>query len=73
MSNRSRERLPAQQPDRVLTVRQFAELNSLGLRTLKRLMAAGDGPPIVQLTRTRIGIRESDAAKWQAARLRQSA
>jgi predicted DNA-binding transcriptional regulator AlpA len=71
MSNKSRERqrLPAQ-PDRVLTLRQFAEINSLGLRTAKRLIAAGDGPPILQLTSKRVGIRQSDAARWQAARVR---
>jgi predicted DNA-binding transcriptional regulator AlpA len=68
-SSSSRQRIPAQ-PDRVLTVAQFAEMNSLGLRTAKRLIAAGNGPPILQLTSKRIGIRETDAARWQAARLR---
>jgi hypothetical protein len=32
-------------PDRVLTLDQFCELNSIGKNTAKRLIAAGDGPP----------------------------
>jgi predicted DNA-binding transcriptional regulator AlpA len=57
-------------PDRVLTLKQWAELNALSLRTAARLIAGGDGPPILRLSNRRIGIRESDAARWQAARLR---
>jgi predicted DNA-binding transcriptional regulator AlpA len=61
---------PALTPDRVLTLDQWCELNSLGRNTAKRLIANGDGPAIVQLSPRRIGIRESDAAAWQAARIR---
>jgi predicted DNA-binding transcriptional regulator AlpA len=72
MSTRSKERqrTPARVPDRVLTLKQWAELNALSLRTARRLVAGSDGPPVVQLTNRRIGVRESDTAKWQAARLR---
>jgi predicted DNA-binding transcriptional regulator AlpA len=65
-----RPRAPARVPDRILSLKQWAELNGLGLRTARRLVANNDGPPVVQLTNRRIGVRESDAAKWQAARLR---
>jgi predicted DNA-binding transcriptional regulator AlpA len=61
---------PALAPDRVLTLHQWCKINSLGHNTAKRLIANGDGPAIVQLSPRRIGIRESDAAAWQAARIR---
>ena len=61
---------PALTPDRVLTLDQWCKINSIGLNTGKRLIATGDGPAIVQLSPRRIGIRESDAAAWQAARIR---
>jgi predicted DNA-binding transcriptional regulator AlpA len=60
-------------PDRILTLKQWCSLNSIGITTAKRLIAAGDAPPIIQLAPRRIGIRESDAAAWQAARVRDSA
>jgi predicted DNA-binding transcriptional regulator AlpA len=51
-------------------LRRMCNLNSIGRNTGKRLIATGDGPAIVQLSPRRIGIRESDAAAWQAARIR---
>jgi hypothetical protein len=38
--------------------------------TGRRLVKAGDGPPIIAISTRRIGIRESDAAAWLAARVR---
>jgi predicted DNA-binding transcriptional regulator AlpA len=58
---------------RVLTVKECAQLNGISWMTLKRLIARGDGPVIIQLSPKRIGIRVIDNAKWQAARLRRSA
>jgi predicted DNA-binding transcriptional regulator AlpA len=60
---------PNRQPNRVLTLRQWADLNSLGYRTACRLLASGEGPKVIQLTERRIGIREADNEKWQQARL----
>jgi predicted DNA-binding transcriptional regulator AlpA len=57
-------------PDRVYTLREWAQLNALSLRTARRLVAEGNGPRIIQLTSRRVGVRESDAAAWQAARVR---
>jgi predicted DNA-binding transcriptional regulator AlpA len=67
---RQRELATARRPSRVLTLQQFAELNALSLRTVKRLIHNGKGPRVIQLTDRRVGIREDDAAAWQAARLR---
>jgi predicted DNA-binding transcriptional regulator AlpA len=65
-----RRREPALEPRRILTVREWAQLNSLGLPTARRIIAAGDGPKITQLTVGRIGIREDHAAEWQNSRVR---
>jgi predicted DNA-binding transcriptional regulator AlpA len=56
--------------DRVLTLRQWAELNSLGYRTAQRIIASGNGPKIVQLGDRRIGITEAHNREWQASRVR---
>ena len=57
-------------PNRVLTLRQWAELNSLGYRTAQRIIASGNGPKIVQLGDRRIGITEAHNREWQASRVR---
>jgi len=56
--------------DRVLTFRQWCELNGFSKATGIRLIRRGDGPPVLQLSTRRIGIRESDNAAWQASRVR---
>jgi predicted DNA-binding transcriptional regulator AlpA len=63
----------AHAPDRVLSFRQWYELNGISRTTAKRLVAAGNGPRIIRLAPRRIGVRESDAAAWQAARMRDGA
>jgi len=55
---------------KVLTIKQWAELNSLSFQTAKNMISAGDGPRIVQLTKRRIGIRVIDNRIWQEERLR---
>jgi predicted DNA-binding transcriptional regulator AlpA len=55
---------------RVLTLRQWAELNSLGVRTAKRIIASGNGPKITQLSDRRIGIQERHNEEWLASRVR---
>lgn len=70
-SNRSQRPLASKRlPHRILTLRQWAELNSLGVRTAKRIIAAGDGPKITQLSDRRIGIREDHNREWQDSRVR---
>lgn len=73
MTINSRQARPAHLPDRVLTLNQFCELNGISRTTVKRWIANGQGPRIIDLGPRRIGIRESDAAAWQAARVRESA
>jgi hypothetical protein len=60
-------------PHRMYTVPEWAELNSLGVRTAKRILASGNGPKITQLSERRVGIREDHNAEWQAARVRDRA
>jgi predicted DNA-binding transcriptional regulator AlpA len=55
---------------RVLSLRQWAALNGFSFMTAKRLIADGQGPQIIQVSRRRVGVRVIDNARWQAARLR---
>lgn len=48
----------------VLSFPQAAARSGIVKRTLERLIAAGDGPPVVQLTGRRVGILEADLAEW---------
>jgi predicted DNA-binding transcriptional regulator AlpA len=59
-----------QHPDRVLTFAQWCDLNGFSKATGRRLIKAGEGPVVLQLSARRIGIRESDNAAWQAERVR---
>jgi predicted DNA-binding transcriptional regulator AlpA len=56
--------------NRVLTLRQWAEINSLGYRTAQRILASGDGPKVIQLGERRIGITEAHNTEWQSSRVR---
>jgi predicted DNA-binding transcriptional regulator AlpA len=60
-------------PHRVLTLREWAKLNSIGYRTAHRLIASGKGPRLTQLSDRRVGVREVDNAAWQASRVRDRA
>jgi predicted DNA-binding transcriptional regulator AlpA len=54
----------------VLTIPEWAALNSLSLGSAKRLLKEGRGPRTIQLSSKRIGIRVSDNARWQEERIR---
>jgi predicted DNA-binding transcriptional regulator AlpA len=56
--------------DRVLPFLLWCKINGISPATGLRLLRAGDGPPIVQLSPRRIGVRESDNRAWQASRVR---
>jgi hypothetical protein len=74
MSDSNRRQRPlASEPRRILTLREWAALNSLGLTNAKQIIASGEGPKVTQLSKRRIGIREDHAAEWQAARVRDRA
>jgi hypothetical protein len=61
---------PIEHRDRVLSFRDWCRVNSFSPATGGRILASGDGPPVVQLSPRRIGIKESANAAWQAARTR---
>jgi len=55
---------------KILTVKQWAELNAISLWSAKKLIREGNGPRVVQLGERRIGIRVIDNARWQERRIR---
>jgi predicted DNA-binding transcriptional regulator AlpA len=64
------ERRDLEHRDKVLTFRQWCELNNFSVATGRRIINAGNGPTVLQLSPRRIGIRQSDNAAWQASRAR---
>jgi len=48
----------------VLTKKQVAKITGLGLVTLWKLHAAGDGPELIRLSPGRVGIRVDALRKW---------
>jgi hypothetical protein len=56
--------------NRVLTFSQWCELNALSTWTGRRLLRAGRGPKILQLSDRRIGVTLRANAEWQRARER---
>ena len=57
-------------PDRVLTFRQWCAVNAFSEATGCRILKSGNGPPVLDLSDRRIGIRESDNRAWQLSRQR---
>jgi predicted DNA-binding transcriptional regulator AlpA len=55
---------------RVLSMREWAALCGFSVDTGRRIIAAGDGPPLIQLSVRRIGIRLSDHIRWSDSRAR---
>jgi hypothetical protein len=56
--------------DRCLTFREWCQLNGIGERTGRRILASGNGPTVTQLTDKRIGITVRANREWQASRAR---
>jgi hypothetical protein len=52
------------------TKKQFAKQAGVSVRHLERLLAAGEGPPIVQLGVRRKGIADDDGETWLRSRRR---
>jgi hypothetical protein len=55
---------------RVMTLRQWCEVNGFSWATGLRLIKAGKGPVITQISDRRIGVTVANNGKWQAARER---
>jgi hypothetical protein len=56
--------------DRVLTFRQWCDVNGFSERTGRRILAAGGGPIVTDLSARRIGITIANNRAWQASRAR---
>jgi predicted DNA-binding transcriptional regulator AlpA len=56
--------------DQVMTFAQWCETNGISQPTGRRILARGEGPPVLQLSQRRIGIRTSDNLRWQESRVR---
>jgi predicted DNA-binding transcriptional regulator AlpA len=56
--------------DRVLRFAEWCRLNSFSIATGRRIIAAGTGPRIIELSARRVGIRVRDNREWQAKRVR---
>ena len=56
--------------DQVLTFHEWCRLNRISERTGRRILEGPDGPPFVQLSPRRIGIRVAANREWQHARER---
>jgi len=67
MSTSYQRQPPSASPNRVLTLRQWAELNSLGYRTAQRIIASGNGPKIVQLGDRRTALPKLTIANGRPA------
>jgi hypothetical protein len=58
--------------DRVLTFRQWCEINGLSERTGRRILASDDGPVVTQLSPRRVGITVGNNRAWLASKARAS-
>jgi hypothetical protein len=58
---------------RVLSFRQWCELNGFSPATGRRIIAAGIGPIVTQLSARRIGITVANNCVWQESRARSAA
>lgn len=65
-----RHRTRAQAASRVLSVKQFAAFNNVSYATALRMIKAGIGPVVIEISPGRIGVTERANAEWQAARTR---
>jgi hypothetical protein len=54
----------------VLTFFEWCQLNRISTRTGQRILKAGDGPIITQLSPQRIGITVANDRAWKASRER---
>jgi hypothetical protein len=56
---------PIEHRDKVLTIRQWCDVNNFSLATGRRIIDRGEGPPVLRLSLRRVGIKESENLKWQ--------
>src|SRR5262249_6926062 len=56
-------------PRQVLTIPQPAAMGGTSVPTLNRAIASGNGPPVIQLSKRRRGVRGGDYLEWQQLRV----
>jgi hypothetical protein len=56
--------------DKVLSFRQWCEINGLSERTGRRILAGDDGPVVTQLSPRRVGVTVANNRAWQASKAR---
>ena len=52
----------------ILPLKKIAAKHGTSLRNLQRMIARGEGPPVIQLSPRRVGIDEADDDAWLASR-----
>jgi hypothetical protein len=57
-------------PDWVMSLPEWAYLNGFSPRTARRIIARGEGPMIIQLSKQKPGVTNAANRAWQAARAR---
>ena len=53
---------------RMFSKKQFAKRMNRSVRHLERMIAVGEGPPIIKLGPRAVGIAEDDGEAWLASR-----
>lgn len=56
--------------DRILSFRQWCELNGISPKTGQRLLKSGNGPQVTMLTDRKIGVAVRHNRSWQESRAR---
>ena len=56
--------------DAVLTLKEWAALNSLSTRQARRIISAGSGPIITHLSQHRMGVTRRNDRAWKESRAR---
>jgi predicted DNA-binding transcriptional regulator AlpA len=59
--------------DRVLSFKQWCEINGFSRSTGQRIISAGNGPRFIQLSEKRIGVTVAENRRWQASRVIETA
>jgi predicted DNA-binding transcriptional regulator AlpA len=52
----------------IISKKEFAERMGRSVRHLERMIAVGEGPPIIKLGPRAVGISEADGEAWLASR-----
>ena len=65
-----RDRASQADDHRVLSLRQWCEVNGISISTGRRIIESGTGPTFLQLSPRRIGVTVAANRAWQESRAR---